>query len=77
MSEQVLHQSPMLYRLLREAGGDLAIEVVVGGIAMDEVRVRLEPDEVAAWEREGSRFSDRLAAQITANPSFGGRARRL
>jgi hypothetical protein len=72
--EQVLHQSPMLYRLVREPSGALIIEVVVGGMAMYEVRVRLEPDEVAAWEREGSQFSDRLAQAITADPKFGGRA---
>ncbi len=73
--EQVLHQSPMMYRLLRERGGALVIEVVVGSFALSEVRVRLEPDEVAAWEREGSEFSDRLAKQIAANPKFDGRQR--
>ena len=72
--EQVLHQSPMMYRLLREPSGALILEVVVGGFAMSEVRVRLEPEEVEAWNREGSRFSDRLASAITADPKFGGRA---
>lgn len=74
MSEQVLHQSPMLYRVLREASGALVIEVVVGGMAMYTVRVRLNDDEATAWSREGRAFSDRLAKEITANPRFGGRA---
>lgn len=74
MSEEVLYQSPLMYRVLREAKGALVIEVVVGGIAMSAVRVRLDPSEAQAYEREGSRFSDRLAREIMANPKFGGRA---
>ncbi len=72
--EQVLYQSPLLYRVLREEDGALVIEVVVGGIAMYAVRVRLTPQEAKAYAREGSAFSDRLAREIMAQPSFGGRA---
>ncbi|MFO7566502.1 MAG: hypothetical protein R6X02_27920 [Enhygromyxa sp.] len=74
MSDEVIFQSPMMYRLLRESGGGLVIEVVVGGIAMSAVRVRLDAEEALAYEREGSRFSDRLASAITADPRFDGRA---
>jgi hypothetical protein len=73
--EQVLYQSPLLYRVLREEDGTLSIEVVVGGIAMSTVRVRLTAQEEEAYAREGSAFSDRLAREIMAWPSFGGRAR--
>lgn len=73
MSEDVIYQSPLMYRLLREGGG-LVLEVVVGGIAMSAVRVRLSADEASAYEREGSRFSDRLATAIMAEPGFGGRS---
>jgi hypothetical protein len=73
-AEQVLYQSPLLYRVLREASGALVIEVVVGGIAMYTVRVRLDPEETEAYAREGSGFSDRLAREIMARPAFGGRA---
>lgn len=72
--EQVLYQSPLLYRVLREASGALLIEVVVGGIAMSAVRVRLDAQESAMYAREGARFSDRLAREIIARPGFGGRA---
>ncbi|WP_338873390.1 hypothetical protein [Myxococcus stipitatus] len=72
--EQVVYQSPLLYRVLREAGGELVIEVVVGGIAMDSVRVRLTEPEAEAFLREGHAFSDKLARDIMAWPFFGGRA---
>ncbi len=72
--EQVLYQSPLLYRVLREASGALLIEVVVGGIAMSAVRVHLDAQEAATYAREGARFSDRLAREILARPGFGGRA---
>jgi hypothetical protein len=73
-NEQVLYQSPLLYRMLREESGALLIEVVVGGIAMSAVRVRLDAKEAEAYAREGSTFSDGLARAIMAQPSFGGRA---
>lgn len=72
--EQVLYQSPMMYRVLREAGGALVLEVVVGGVAMSAVRVRLDADETAAHAREGRAFTDRMAREIMARPSFGGRS---
>jgi hypothetical protein len=73
VSEQVVYRSPMMYSILRDGAG-LLIEVVVGGFAMSAVRVRLSADEAAAYEREGSKASDRLAAAITADPPFGGRS---
>lgn len=73
-SEEVLYQSPLMYRVLREAGGALLIEVVVGGFAMSAVRVRLDAQEEAAYAREGSAYSDRLAREIMARPAFDGRA---
>jgi hypothetical protein len=72
--EEVLLQSPLLYRLLRDRSGALSIEVVVGGIAMSMVRVRLNAQETAAYAREGQDFADRLAKAIMADPPFGGRA---
>ncbi len=72
--EEVLHQSPLLYRLLRAPDGSLTLEVVVGGIAMYEVRVRLTPQEVESYAREGNAFADRMAQAIMADPPFGGRS---
>jgi len=72
--EEVLLQSPLLYRLLRDGSGALSIEVVVGGIAMSMVRVRLNAEETAAYAWEGQVFADRLAKAIMADPPFGGRA---
>ena len=72
--EQVLYQSPLMYRVLREGGGGLVIEVVVGGMAMTAVRVRLDAQESEAYTREGSTFSDKLAREIMGRPKFGGRA---
>ena len=72
--EEVLIQSPLLYRLVRDRSGALTIEVVVGGIAMSAVRVRLDARETAAYAREGQAFADRLAQAIMADPPFGGRA---
>ncbi len=72
--EEVLIQSPLLYKLVRDASGALIIEVVVGGIAMSAVRVHLDARETAAYAREGQAFADRLAQAIMANPPFGGRS---
>jgi hypothetical protein len=73
-AEEVLYTSPLMYRVLREPGGALVIEVVVGGMAMMAVRVRLSAEESAAYAREGNAYSDRLAREIMGNPRFGGRA---
>jgi hypothetical protein len=72
--EEVLLQSPLLYRLLRAPDGTLTLEVVVGGFAMYEVRVTLTAQEAASYAREGRAFADRLAQAIMADPHFGGRA---
>lgn len=72
--EEVLIQSPLLYRLLRAPDGTLTLEVVVGGIAMYEVRVRLNAREAADYAREGRAFADRMAQAIMADPHFGGRS---
>jgi hypothetical protein len=73
-TEEVLYQSPLMYRILREPSGSLAIEVVVGGMAMYSVRVRLDEGEAEAYTRDGHRYSDRLAKEIMADPKYGGRA---
>jgi hypothetical protein len=72
--EEVLYQSPLLYRLLRASDGGLTLEVVVGGIAMYEVRVRLTSQEAESYSREGRAFTDRMAQAIMADPPFGGRS---
>lgn len=72
--EEVLLQSPLLYRLLRAADGTLILEVVVGTIAMYEVRVTLTAEEAESYAREGRAFTDRLAQAIMSNPPFGGRS---
>ncbi|MBN9685582.1 MULTISPECIES: hypothetical protein [unclassified Corallococcus] len=72
--EEVLLQSPLLYRVLRGRDGGLSIEVVVGGFVQFEVRVRLNAEETASFQKEGRAFADRLAQAIMANPPFGGRS---
>ncbi len=72
--EEVLIQSPLMYRLVRAPDGTLTLEVVVGGFAMYEVRVRLTPEEAEQYAREGRAFADRMARAIMANPPFGGRS---
>ena len=72
--EEVLIQSPLLYRLLRAEDGTLTLEVVVGGIAQYEVRVRLDEQEAESYAREGRAFADRMARDIMANPPYGGRS---
>jgi hypothetical protein len=74
--EEVLIQSPLLYRLLRAPDGTLTLEVVVGTIAMYEVRVRLTAEEAASYAQEGRAFADRMAQAIMADPPFGGRSKR-
>ncbi|RKG81291.1 hypothetical protein D7Y13_01260 [Corallococcus praedator] len=72
--EEVLLQSPLLYRVLRGRDGALSIEVVVGGIVQFEVRVLLNEEESESFAREGRAFADRLAQAIMADPPFGGRS---
>lgn len=72
--EEVLRNNAWMYRLLRAPEGTLTLAVVVGGIAMYEVRVRLTEEEAAAYAREGADFIDRMAKDIIANPRFHGRA---
>ncbi|KFE66569.1 hypothetical protein [Hyalangium minutum] len=74
--EELFRSGAWMYRLLRAADGTLILEVVVGTIAMYEVRVRLNEDEAAAYAREGTAFTDRMAQDIIANPRFHGRAER-
>jgi hypothetical protein len=73
-TDEELFSSPHLYRLLRSAGGTLAIEVVVGGFAMSTVRVALNSAETADYHRDGRAATDRLAKSISENPSYFGRA---
>ncbi|NOK00294.1 MULTISPECIES: hypothetical protein [unclassified Myxococcus] len=75
--EQVLIQSPLMYRLVRSAEGVLFLDVVVGGIAQFTVRVVLTAQEVEAYGRLGRPYADRLAMDVMASPAFGGRAVRV
>jgi len=75
--EQVLIQSPLMYRLVRAGDGTLFLDVVVGGIAQFTVRVLLTAQEAEAYARLGRPYADRLAMDVMANPSFGGRAVRV
>ncbi|NVI97354.1 hypothetical protein HV824_04370 [Myxococcus sp. AM009] len=75
--EQVLIQSPLMYRLVRSAEGALFLDVVVGGIAQFTVRVVLTAQEAEAYGRLGRPYADRLAMDVMASPAFGGRAIRV
>jgi hypothetical protein len=70
--EELLRNNAWMYRLLRAPEGTLILEVVVGGMAMYEVRVRLTEEEAATYAREGADFIDRMAKDVIANPRFYG-----
>ncbi|RKH47683.1 hypothetical protein [Corallococcus sicarius] len=72
--EEVVLQSPLLYRVLRGRDGALSIEVLVGGIVQFEVRVLLNDEETASFAKEGRSFADRMAQAIMADPPFDGRS---
>ena len=50
-----------MYRLEEDSGGDLYLTVVCGGIAMHEVRLKLNAVEAAMYQEGGSDYLRNLA----------------
>ena len=71
--EEELYASPLLYRLVRTSDGALILEVTVDSV----VRVALNEEEIAAYERRGDVALDELAQDIRKNPNYFGRALNL
>ena len=72
--EEVLYKSPYMYQLVRAPDGTLILEVVVGGFAMYEVRVRLNRRRRRPTPAREPLFTDRMAQAIVASPAYGGRS---
>lgn len=60
-------KSERMYELKRDAEGTLYLDVVAGSSTIYTLRLVLDRAERAAWEREGERFLDRLAAEVAAD----------
>ncbi|BBO33991.1 hypothetical protein [Lacipirellula parvula] len=65
--KEVLRNCGGMY-ILFEDGGAYVLSVMVGGIAMYEMRVRLNATEVAGYRDEGEEFVGTLADQIARDP---------
>lgn len=66
--EELLRNNAWMYSLLRTPDGALILAVVVGTIAVSELRVRLTEEEAARYARDGADFIDRMAKDVISNP---------
>lgn len=74
-ARSIIKNHERMFELVQEEDGAFVLSVVVGGIAMYEVRVRLDADEVARFNDEGASFIEDLVYLIAKNPSeYEGRA---
>lgn len=64
-----LFVSQSYWRLFEDEAGALYLGVMVGGVAMYEVRVRLLDEEIEAYRSEGERYLDDLAYRVAKDPS--------
>lgn len=62
--KQVEINDASMYRLEEDTDGDLFITVVCGGIAMHEVRLKLNDAEAALYQVGGSDYLTNLAYKI-------------
>lgn len=64
-----LASAPWAYDLVRDDDGLLLLTVMCGTVGLYELRLELDADEAAPWEREGESYIRDFAATITAHPS--------
>lgn len=65
--QELLVDRDRMYALTRDGAGDLYLEVVSGGIAMENVVVKLNDYEAGQYVKDGKPFLDRLALDIARN----------
>ena len=65
--QNVLINKEWAYTLFEQAG-NLLLSVVCGTVAVFTVTVKLNPQEVRAFEQQGESFIDQLAQQIADDP---------
>lgn len=66
---EVLVDQDRMYALTKTRDGRLYLEVVIGGIAMENLVLPLDEEEMARYTEEGKTFLDGLAAKIARAPS--------
>lgn len=49
---------------LTEEEGEIFLNVVCGGFAMERLSMKMRPEEIEAYDKEGKSFLDRLALKI-------------
>jgi hypothetical protein len=67
--EELLVDQDRMYALTRDSDGNLYLEVVCGGFAMENVVIPLTQDETREFERQGKSFLDALSLRICKDPS--------
>ena len=65
MSKEILRDSERMYSLICTDAGDLYIEVVTGGFAMDICKMFLTAEEIRQFEEEGKDYLDDLAYRVS------------
>ena len=65
----LLKDDRRMYSLLEDPSGSLHMEVIVGGVVMDEVRFGLNTDEALRFLAEGKEYLDDLALRVCRNPA--------
>jgi hypothetical protein len=64
---KVVEEAPWSWMLLAEES-ERFLSVVVGAAAPYEVEFALEPEEIAAYEREGTAYLEKLAERVLVSP---------
>ena len=57
------------FTLYEDDKGKLLLEVMIGSLAMYELKYELPPEDVAAYREEGAGYIKRLVRDIQENPS--------
>jgi hypothetical protein len=66
--KELLIDRDKMYALTQDSAGQLFIEVVVGGFAMENLVIALSKEEEAAYATGGKRELDDLAYKISKEP---------
>lgn len=65
--KELLKNDNLLYILEEDSDSSLYLTVTCGGIAMYDIKVRLEEDERLQYHEQGETYLDRLALMIGRN----------
>ncbi len=66
--QEVIVDDERMYALTRDAQGQLFIEVVCGGFAMENVVVPLNAAEEMEFKRRGKTYLDDLSLKVCKSP---------